>query len=92
MNNIPTYFPAVNFDITDVPSSFIARVQYDALNKAWGDLTVTFRKGYAYTYERVSLADAVRFLTALDESESLGEVYNYDIRSRYEGVRKELTA
>lgn len=86
------YFPAVNFDIVDVPSSFIARVQYDALNKSWGDLTVTFRKGYAYTYEKVDLSDALEFLTALDESESLGEVYNFSVRNRYEGVRKELTA
>lgn len=81
------YFPAINFDILDIPSSFLARVQYDALNKAWGDLTVTFRKGYAYTYGRVSLSDAIEFLDALDDEESLGEVYNHTVRNHYEGVR-----
>jgi hypothetical protein len=84
------YFPSVNFDLVDIPSSFLARVQYDALNKSWGDLTVTFRKGYAYTYERVSMGDALEFLTALDEEKSLGAVYNDHIRPYYTGVRQEL--
>jgi hypothetical protein len=84
------YFPSVSFDLLDIPSGFLLRVQYDALNKSWGDLTVTFRKGYAYTYERVTLEDALRFLTALDEDKSLGEVYNDTIRPWYEGTRREL--
>jgi hypothetical protein len=84
------YFPSVNFDLLDIPSSFLLRVQYDALNKSWGDLTVTFRKGYAYTYERVSMGDALEFLTALDESKSLGTVYNDHIRPFYKGERREL--
>lgn len=84
------YFPSVNFDLVDIPSSFLARVQYDALNKSWGDLTVTFRKGYAYSYERVSMSDALEFLVALDEEESLGTVYNDRIRPYYTGVRREL--
>ena len=84
------YFPSVNYDLLDIPSSFLLRVQYDALNKSWGDLTVTFRKGYAYTYEKVSMGDALEFLTALDEGKSLGEVYNDVVRPYYVGVRREL--
>lgn len=84
------YFPSVNYDLLDIPSSFLLRVQYDALNKSWGDLTVTFRKGYAYTYEKVSMSDALEFLTALDEGKSLGEVYNETVRPWYVGTRREL--
>lgn len=86
------HFPSVNFEVADIPSSFIYRVRYDALNKSWGDLTVTFRKGYAYTYERVSLDDALGFLSALDNGDSLGSHYNDAIRPFYKGERKELVA
>lgn len=85
MENV--HFTSLNFGIVDVPSSFLLTITYEAHNLSWGDLTVVFRKGYTYTYEKVELRHALEFLTALDDNESLGMVFQDNIRDRYEGKR-----
>lgn len=88
MENV--HFTNVSFSIEDVPSSFILTITYKAYNLSWGDLMVTFRKGYTYHYEKVEMRHALEFLTALDDNESLGMVFQDNIRERYEGKRTDL--
>lgn len=81
----------VKIDLADIPSSFLSRIQFAGTGN-YGELTVSFRKGYQYLYNNVQLGHVIELLTAVDDMTSVGELFGALIRSNYEGQRLEVNA